>query len=636
MKKYKHMLRKQTLAIVCFLGFCLAASHAAAEDFLYAPDYLSLLPGYSLPSKAAGTAGSGATLSGIYGREFTPHFLIEANIQSSVFETGRNNGTDFYQNGATFDLVYQLADRRAGLFTPFALGGVGGAYDDFYPKDRRGAAFIADLGLGLVSKPLFANGIRLRVDARYVYDGNQGGHGEGRFLAGLDVPLGRIEHEVRYLPGKTEIHEVVKEVAARPWVDSDGDGVDDEHDRCPNTPHGFKVDVQGCVIDHQTVSLPGVTFEFRKARLTPNAQTILDLVSHAFIDQPTLQVEIAGHTDSIGSIAVNLKLSRLRAEAVREYLISTGARPDQLIARGYGKSQPLAVWECIDLMNPKKLKIGAVRPSAARAIVTQLIVVAVCACSANSGPGVSSTTSIPAKADLPAVSLAVGPAAIKGGGNRRRPYGSTSNATACTATGAWSGSRALSNTAGLGIGPIQKSGTYTYGLTCTGPGQQHGGESQVLTVGTVPAPSIQFLLIPSAVEPGDSATIVWSSTNATSCVGNRRHGFGCLGAHATHRRYIGIQHRPAVRRRSIYLQFELLGAGRRSPSEPYPDRKHGHRPPAPLRRFRLPAQSTFLQTGQSTTFNWTTTNAASCSASGAAAVPTDGAVRRRPPVPERP
>jgi OOP family OmpA-OmpF porin len=303
-----------------------------------------MLPGYTMPSKAYQTTGSGFTISGIYGYQFATHFGIEGNVQGSVFETGLNHGTDFYENGLTADVVYQLRDRHAGLFTPFALVGIGGVYDDFYPKSRAGAAFIGEAGVGLVTQPLFANGIRFRVDARYVYDTKEGGHGGGRVLAGVEIPLGRTEHQIVYLPGKTEVHEVVREVVRdvpREWKDADGDGVDDDHDKCPDTPRGLKVDAQGCVIESQTIDLRGVTFDFNKARLTPNAMSVLDVTARAFIGQPSLKAEVAGHTDSVGSAGANQKLSQLRAEAVRNYLISRGTRPGQLTAKGYGKSQLL-------------------------------------------------------------------------------------------------------------------------------------------------------------------------------------------------------------------------------------------------------------------------------------------------------
>jgi len=313
----------------------------AADTVVYSPDYVALLPGYAMPSKAFGVTGTGVTVSGIYGRQFMPKLSFEINAQSSTFETGTSGGTDFYQNGGTADLVYSFFDRReAAVATPFVLLGVGAVYDDFYPNTRDGAAILAEAGAGVVTKPLFSYGIRFRVDARYTHDGKEGGHEERRVLAGLELPLGRTERHVEVLPARVEVREVVKEVS-RPWIDSDGDGVEDARDQCPNTPHGLKVDARGCMIENQKIALQGVVFDTNTSRLTVNATTVLDLICAAFIGQPTLRVEIAGHTDSVGSEAKNLVLSQARAESVRTYLIFKGVQPAQLTAKGYGKSQLL-------------------------------------------------------------------------------------------------------------------------------------------------------------------------------------------------------------------------------------------------------------------------------------------------------
>jgi OmpA-OmpF porin, OOP family len=325
-------------------------------------DYFSALAGYVFPQKDLGTTGSGATFAALYGHQFAGHFSVEANVQTSIFETGVNSGTDFYQTGATGDIVYSFFDRRTDPWvTPFALAGVGGAVDDWHPNDR-GAKFLAEAGVGAVTRPFFPDALRFRLDARYVHDSKDGGHGEPRVLLGLEIPLGRVRREIQYLPGKTEIREVIKEteVVRQPppsTLDSDGDGVPDDIDQCPNTPRGMKVDARGCIVANQTFALAGVTFDYNKARLTPNAQTVLDSVSLAFLGQPALVVEVAGHTDSIGSEPANLVLSQKRADAVRAYLILKGARPDQLIARGYGKSQLLIDPETSDLDRERNRRV---------------------------------------------------------------------------------------------------------------------------------------------------------------------------------------------------------------------------------------------------------------------------------------
>jgi outer membrane protein OmpA-like peptidoglycan-associated protein len=56
---------------------------------------------------------------------------------------------------------------------------------------------------------------------------------------------------------------------------------------------------------------------------------------------PSLQVEVAGHTDSEGPDDYNLFLSQARAEAVLKYIVDKGISKDQLIAKGYGETKPV-------------------------------------------------------------------------------------------------------------------------------------------------------------------------------------------------------------------------------------------------------------------------------------------------------
>ena len=124
-------------------------------------------------------------------------------------------------------------------------------------------------------------------------------------------------------------------------LDSDGDGVPDNLDKCANTPQGFRVDADGCIIE-QTTILRTVNFVFNSERLTAPAQDTLNGVAAALIGQPSLNVQIAGHTDSIGSEKYNQQLSQKRAASVRAYLISKGVSASNLQAKGYGESSPVA------------------------------------------------------------------------------------------------------------------------------------------------------------------------------------------------------------------------------------------------------------------------------------------------------
>lgn len=88
--------------------------------------------------------------------------------------------------------------------------------------------------------------------------------------------------------------------------------------------------------------LTGVNFDFDKATLRPEDIAIIDRDVASLDKWGNVNIEVAGHTDSRGSDAYNMKLSQRRAEAVRSYLVSKGIASDRLSAKGYGESQPIA------------------------------------------------------------------------------------------------------------------------------------------------------------------------------------------------------------------------------------------------------------------------------------------------------
>jgi len=92
----------------------------------------------------------------------------------------------------------------------------------------------------------------------------------------------------------------------------------------------------------QSIALKNIYFEVGRASLNTNVSSDLDKLIRFLQDNPEARLEIQGHTDSAGSLALNTKLSQARANSVVEYLTRNGIEISRLIAKGYGPSMPIA------------------------------------------------------------------------------------------------------------------------------------------------------------------------------------------------------------------------------------------------------------------------------------------------------
>ena len=119
-------------------------------------------------------------------------------------------------------------------------------------------------------------------------------------------------------------------------MDSDGDGVTNDKDACPNTPKGAKVDEKGCWV----IGL--VHFDFDKADIKPAYQPILNEVARVMSMNAGLSLQVDGHTDSIGPDAYNQKLSERRAKAAVNYLVGKGIPKEKFMAKGFSFHKPIA------------------------------------------------------------------------------------------------------------------------------------------------------------------------------------------------------------------------------------------------------------------------------------------------------
>ncbi|WP_293368249.1 OmpA family protein [Nevskia sp.] len=179
---------------------------------------------------------------------------------------------------------------------------------------------------------------------------------------GLYIPL--FGNRVTAPPPPPPAPEVVP---VEPPKDSDGDGVFDDVDQCPDSPPGSVVDETGCPPPPTPAPVPtcktpgpgekislagcgtgdnivlrGVNFDTNQATLTVNARALLDDVAGELTRYPEIQVQVGGHTDSRGSAALNDSLSKRRAASVMAYLVTKGIAAERMSSAGFGPNEPIA------------------------------------------------------------------------------------------------------------------------------------------------------------------------------------------------------------------------------------------------------------------------------------------------------
>jgi outer membrane protein OmpA-like peptidoglycan-associated protein len=92
-----------------------------------------------------------------------------------------------------------------------------------------------------------------------------------------------------------------------------------------------------------TVELKNIFFDRKMATLQPASYAELRRLVQLMNDNPSLKIQISGHTDAMGKDADNLTLSNDRAQSVRTYLINEGSiDASRLKAVGYGETKPVA------------------------------------------------------------------------------------------------------------------------------------------------------------------------------------------------------------------------------------------------------------------------------------------------------
>jgi OOP family OmpA-OmpF porin len=136
-----------------------------------------------------------------------------------------------------------------------------------------------------------------------------------------------------------------------PDLDNDKDGIPDKLDKCPNEPETFNgfEDEDGCpdqgkvvIEDNEILILEKIMFETNSAKIRPESFELLDAVATTLNHHPEFKLlEVGGHADERSTDEHNLRLTRDRANSVRQALIQRNVDAGRLRATGYGEFCPL-------------------------------------------------------------------------------------------------------------------------------------------------------------------------------------------------------------------------------------------------------------------------------------------------------
>jgi len=337
---------------------CVVASPAMADGHKYE---VTGAVGYNFFDNDTGI-DDGEFLGLGFGYVVNPKWTLEAWITDGDSDLDGSNA-DVDIESYRLDALYHLPE--FGAWKPYIVGGLGRAEFDT-------AGFDADssqLNLGAGLKRHLAENWVLRGDVRAIDNIDQGSDLDD---FGTDFA---VQLALSYVFGGSGHQKKPEPVTVAKAADSDGDGVVDTADLCPNTPAGVSVNSRGCPLDSDGDGVydyqdrcPGtaanlkvdskgcplkltesvqielqVNFDTNSSVVKPEYFAEIKRVADFMNQYANTAVEVQGHTDSRGGAAYNKALSQRRADAVAAVLVTEhGVDPRRVSGRGYGEEQPIA------------------------------------------------------------------------------------------------------------------------------------------------------------------------------------------------------------------------------------------------------------------------------------------------------
>ena len=308
-------MNKKLLCAALLAGLSVAQA-ASAQEF---DDrwYLTGSAGFNMQDNSRETNNAPFLGLGL-GKFVSPNWSVDGELNYQNPNFSDNQDQNWSQYGLSVDLRRHFIAEGRG-WNPYVLAGLGfqqaeEEFDAFpnpdSPGRRKDGNFAAKVGAGIQTTLENRVGVRAEVAYRGDFDDksvvapDESWFGDVLVSFGVVVPLGPVP---------------VAAVAPPPP---------------PPAPEPTPAPI--------TIDLNGVNFDFDKSTLRPDALAILAEATEILKRYPDLRVEVAGHTDSIGTADYNQGLSERRAKAVYEYLTTNGIDASRLAGPvGYGLTRPI-------------------------------------------------------------------------------------------------------------------------------------------------------------------------------------------------------------------------------------------------------------------------------------------------------
>ena len=271
--------------------------------------------------------------------KFYPKNINDINLPNFAANVYDNNTVI---GNAQLDLRFMTSDKISLNVYAAAFGGLG-TNNDYFDDNNSGDAIDLVFSTGVSLSYYFGNEKDTDgdgvVDSKDMCPNTPNGVKVDDFGCPLDTDGDGVADYIDKCP---DTPAGVKVDSNGCPLDSDGDGVADYMDECPGTPKGDKVDEFGCTIMADIEFGADANFATNSATLLKADVPDLNQLANKMKQYPSYNAIVEGYTDASGSAAYNLDLAKRRAESIINYLVKKGVDRSRFIVKPFGEANPIA------------------------------------------------------------------------------------------------------------------------------------------------------------------------------------------------------------------------------------------------------------------------------------------------------